>query len=527
MASTFARSILKKRRVKRGKREKLAAAGLLAKNDLGMSAFAVERYPLNEPYAYAEIIRNPSSGNIVYTVVEPKLTEEERLHLENIKELLIEVLDMSLKELGSSEKAREHLRDKFNDIVKTYRLPIDDPTKEKLLYFVIRDFMDYGKIDPMMHDPLIEDISCDGVKVPIFIWHRNYESIPTNVVFDNENELDSFALRLAYLCGRHISIARPMLDATLPEGSRINITYGKEVTRRGSTFSIRKFRADPLTITDLLAFNTLSPEMAAYFWYAIENRASVLVSGGIASGKTTLLNCLSMFIKPDMKIVSIEDTPEINLPHENWIPSMTRIGFGLGTEAADITLFDLLKASVRQRPDFIIVGEIRGEEAYTLFQALTTGHLGMSTIHAESVDAVVYRLESEPMNIPRTLIAGLDMITVQKRVEIRGKPARRTVVTTEVIGLDPRSREILTNQVYTWNAEGDAYDYTGRSYLLERIVGKKDVSLREANEELKRRKTVLDWMLRKNIRAHRDVSNVIRRYYENPESVYERAMRGV
>jgi flagellar protein FlaI len=314
-----------------------------------------------------------------------------------------------------------------------------------------------------------------------------------------------------------------MLDASLPEGSRLHLTYGKEVTRRGSTFTIRKFRSDPLTIVDLVNFKTLSPEMAAYLWYAAESRVSTLVCGGIASGKTTMLNCLSMFIKPDLKIVSIEDTPELNLPHENWVPSNTRTHFGLGTEKSDITLFDLLKASLRQRPDYIIVGEVRGQEAYTLFQAVSTGHLGMSTLHAESVKAAVYRLESEPMNIPRTLISGIDIIIVQRRIKAKQGSSRKTIQVSEIVGLDSRSRELLTNEVFKWNANKDAFEYTGRSYLVERIAARDGVSFEDANEELARRAKIIEWMASRNIRNFQDVSDVTRRYYEQPDLVFKEA----
>jgi flagellar protein FlaI len=315
-----------------------------------------------------------------------------------------------------------------------------------------------------------------------------------------------------------------MLDASLPDGSRLNLTYGSDITRRGSTFTIRKFKLDPFTVSDIVSFNTMSKEMAAYFWYAVENRVSILVAGGIAAGKTTMLNCLSMFIKPDLKVVSIEETPELNLPHENWIPAVTRAHVGAVTEAADITLFDLLKSSLRQRPDYIIVGEIRGAEAYTLFQAVSTGHLGMSTIHAESVEAAVYRLESEPMNIPRTLIAGVDLL-VQKKVEYDGKPVRKTVTTSEIVGLDPRSGEILTNEVYKWNPAEDTFDFTGRSYVMERIAEKKGISLEEANEEVQRRAKVIEWMAKRDIRNHKEVSDAIRSYYENPEAILEEAAK--
>jgi flagellar protein FlaI len=432
---------------------------------------------------------------------------------------------MKPADLKSKETATRYLVAKSKEIFEDYDFKIDQATQDKLLYCIVRDNLGFGKIDALMHDQLIEDLSCDGVNVPLFVWHRKSESIPTNIKFETAEELDSFALRLAYMCGAHVSIAQPLLDASLPDGSRINLTFGSEVTRKGSTFTIRKFKIDPFTVTDLVTFNTISAEMAAFFWYAVENRVSILVAGGIAAGKTTLLNCLSMFIKPDLKVVSIEDTPEINLPHENWIPATTRSHFGVATDSADVTLFDLLKASLRQRPDYIIVGEIRGAEAYTLFQAVSTGHLGMSTVHAESVESAVYRLESAPMNIPRTLIAGIDLILVQKRIEIKGKPARKTVAASEIVGLDPRSGEILTNEVYRWNSGSETFDYTGRSYILEKIAEKTGLSIEQAEQELKNRTKIINWMAKKNIRNYKDVSNVIRSYLENPARVLSEASK--
>jgi flagellar protein FlaI len=347
-------------------------------------------------------------------------------------------------------------------------------------------------------------------------------------VFNEEEKLDSFIIRLAYMAGRNISIASPILDASLPDGSRIQLTYGKEVTRRGSTFTIRRFRVDPLTISDLIAFNTVSSEMAAYLWYIIENKASVIVAGGVASGKTTMLNCLSMFIKPEMKIVSVEDTPELNLPHENWIPSVVRLGFGHDDrKGGNITLFDLLKAAVRQRPDYIIVGEVRGEEAYTLFQAIATGHLGMSTIHAESVQAVINRLESEPMNIPRPLIAMIDAIMVIERTETEGKPVRRTTTTTEVLELDRETRKIQTNEVFSWNLNKDDFVFSGHSDLLIRHGKKKGITKKEVKDELNCRRIVLEWMVEKGIRHYSDVANVIREYYANSKRVYQKARVGL
>jgi len=484
-----------------------------------------EVYPIEEPYVFAAVVRDPLTQKMRYEVIEPTLLQEEEEALKEIKSVLIEEVDISLKDLETREKAEKYLEEKVREVIKNYHVRVGKEAVSKLLYYIKRDFIGYGKIDPLMKDHLIEDISADGVNIPIYVWHREYESLPTNLVFKTAEELNSFIIRLAYLAGRQISLATPMLDATLPDGSRIQLTYGSEITRRGSTFTIRRFRVDPLTISDLIAFNTLTSEMAAYFWYIIENRASVLVAGGVAAGKTTTLNCLSMFIKPELKIVSVEDTAELNLPHENWIPSIVRVGAeekGAGT----ITLFDLLKAAVRQRPDFIIVGEVRGKEAYTLFQAMATGHLGLGTIHADSAEAVLQRLESEPMNIPRHMLTMIDDILVQSRVEVRGRPARRIRTVTEVVGLNPKTRDIITHEVFRWNARDDSFIYSGDSFLLEKIMNRKGAEEEDIRKELLQRKMVLEWMVKNNIRRYTEVANVIREYYADPDRMFRKARLG-
>ncbi len=487
-----------------------------------------EVYPIQEPYVYAAIITDPETQKIRYKVIEPTLLEEEAEMLKEIKGILMEEIDVNLKEIDTREKAEEYLKHKIHEIISGHRLKIAKEAVDKLIYYVARDFVYYGKIDPLMKDKMIEDISADGVNIPVYVWHREYESLPTNIIFEDEFELNSFIIRLAYISGKNISIASPMLDASLPDGSRAQLTFGSEITRRGSTFTIRRFRVDPLTISDLISFNTLSPEIASYFWYAIENRASVLVAGGVASGKTTMLNCLSMFIEPELKIVSVEDTAELNLPNENWIPSVVRTSFGRDESGlGSITLFDLLKAAVRQRPDFIIVGEVRGEETYTLFQAMATGHLGMSTIHAESVDSVINRLESEPMNIPRSLLAMIDAVTIQVRTEIDGKPARRTAAVTEIVAIDPATKELVKNDVFNWDPRRDSFQFSGQSHILESNMKKHGLSEEDVYRELRRRRVVLEWMARKDIRKYTEVANVIREYYVNPDRIYRKARMGI
>lgn len=487
-----------------------------------------EVYAIKEPYVYAAIVKNPKTQKIMYKIIEPTLKKNEKERLAEVKKFLVEEVDVNLKEIETREKAENYLKEKTREIIKKYRMRVSLQSIDKLVYYVLRDFTGYGKIDPLMNDHLVEDISADGVNIPIYVWHRMYESLPTNIAFEEEEELDSFIIRLAYLARKNISIAKPILDASLPDGSRIQLTYGREVTRRGSTFTIRRFRIDPFTISDLIALNTVSSEIASYLWYIIENRASVVVAGGVAAGKTTMLNCLSMFIKPEMKIVSVEDTPELNLPHENWIPSVVRLGFGHeDAKTGSITLFDLLKAAVRQRPDFIIVGEVRGEEAYTLFQAMATGHLGMSTLHAESVEAVINRLESEPMNIPRSLLAMIDVIIVMERTEIKEKPARRATTTTEILELNQKTRDIPTVEVFRWNSKKDRYVFSGHSDILKKHQIKRGITEKEIKHELNRRKIVLEWMVHERIRHYTDVANVIREYHANPRRTYQKARVGL
>jgi flagellar protein FlaI len=482
-----------------------------------------EVYPLIEPYAYAAIARDTKTGGMLYFVIEPTLLEEEKLLYSKIHAILVEELDVDVRKIGSKDETARFLRQQVEKTVKAYKLKLAPETVDKLMYYLTRNLVNLGHIEPFMRDHMIEDVSCDGPGVPIYVWHRQYESIPTNVKFDVIKELDNFVVKLAYLCNKHVSIASPMVDGGLPDGSRVQLTYAKEVTRHGSSFTIRRFRADPLTITDMIAFNTITSDIGAYFWYAIEKKACILIGGGTASGKTTLLNCVSMFILPDDKVITIEDTPEMNIPHENWISSIARVGFGSIGSTAEISTFDLLKAAMRQRPDYIIVGEVRGEEAFTLFQAMATGHGGLSSLHADSVAAAIRRLESAPLNIPRTLIPTLHLIGIQSRLKINDRPARRLTQLTEVLGIDPSSGQIDLNDVYQWNPKTDSFTYSGRSQTIERLAEKSGIPLETVREEIQRRKTVLDYLVKKNIRRYREVGSVIRDYYADPSKMFERA----
>ncbi|MCS4540369.1 MAG: type II/IV secretion system ATPase subunit [Thaumarchaeota archaeon] len=482
----------------------------------------VDVYPLKtgEFNVYCGISREKGIGGYKYNVVEPELTENQRKQFEEVRKLLVEELDVDLKSIGTTSQAEKFLSNRIKKIVKTYGLGIQSAPLKKLTYYFARDFIRLGKIDPLMLDPLIEDISCDGAKIPVYVWHRDYESIPTNVIFQNDEEVNTFVARLAYLSGKHISLAQPMIDASLPDGSRLDLTYGKEITQRGGNFTIRKFKADPLSIVDLLENKTMNSEIAAYLWYLIEKKLAILVAGDTASGKTTSLNCLSMFIVPGQKVVSVEDTPELSLPHENWVQTISRGGGA----TSEITLFDLLKNALRQRPDVIIVGEVRGQEAFTLFQSVATGHGGMGTIHADSVQAVINRLTSEPMNIPRSLVGTtLDCIVMQLKLRVGDRSVRRITSVAEVVGHDSRNDQIVVNDVFRWEPESDSFTFSGRSRLYDKIAQRYGLTVEQVRRDIDARKTFLDWLANKKIRSYKEVSEQVRQFYAGPYSMVSKA----
>lgn len=472
---------------------------------------------------HAGIIKDPTAkGGLRYQVIEPELSERDQKAFEIIKKLLMTELSVSLGEIKSKKDAERRLKNKITTMIKKYRLKIPPKNIEKINYFAVRDFIYLGKIEPLMRDHMIEEISCDGTNIPIYVWHREHESIPTNIIYEKESELNNFARKMAYICGKHVSIADPIIDASLPGGSRINLTLGHEITKRGSTFTIRRFRADPITVIDLIKFGTMSVDIAAYMWYLVEKRATMLIAGGTASGKTTALNALATFIRPGQKVVSIEDTQELNLPHENWIPAVSRQSF-TDTQIGEINQFDLLRAALRQRPDIIIVGETRGREAYTLFQAMATGHGGFSSIHADSVDATLTRLTSSPMDVPKSLISNsLDLITLQLKIRIGDKSARRIIQVSEIDGIDHKTGEIKTHEIFKWNPREDRHEFMGDSVVFNKIKERDGETDEKINYELTKRRLALEWMAKNDIRDHKEVSNNIMEYYSDPERYYER-----
>ncbi|MFN3383507.1 MAG: type II/IV secretion system ATPase subunit [Archaeoglobaceae archaeon] len=468
----------------------------------------VSEYYLAEPFIKVVIVEDMEENRLRYYVVEPSLSIEEAHILASLVADLKRILSLADVSQELEERFKTLVK-ALNRLIKEYGILTSEQLYTKLLYYLSREFFGFSVIEALMLDPNVEDISCDGYEVPIFVYHKDYGYLETNLKLP-KNILDRLVLLLAQKSGKHLSIANPIVDATLPDGSRLQATFGTEVTPRGSSFTIRKFTTKPLTPLDLIRSETIPSGVMAYLWLAIEHKMSMIVVGETASGKTTTLNAILMFVPPDAKVVSIEDTREIKLYHENWLAQVTRTGIG----EQEIDMYDLLRAALRQRPDYIVVGEVRGKEALTLFQAMSTGHASYSTFHAGDINQMVYRFESDPLNVPRSMLQFLDIVLVQNMYLKKNKRIRRTREVNEILGIDPVDKNLLVNQFLKWDTKIDEHIQLGSPRKLEKIALSRGD---DVYEELERRKRFLEAMVRKDIRDYRDFTRLIHAYYRNPE----------
>ncbi len=479
----------------------------------------IDRYWVNEPYTLIVILFNEDVNNHLYYVVEPELSDFEEVLLNEIKDRLRDVL--LVEEISEDEEDKEKVLDnKIWSIIQDYTLELTPAILAKISYYIKRDFVRFGKIDALMYDDSIEDISGNGHDVPIFLYHRVHQNIATNIVY-GEDELNSFIIQMAQRSGKHISVAEPMIDATMPDGSRIQMTLGTCVTAHGSTFTIRKFSDTPITPVDLIKWGTFSAEAMAYLWLCIENNKSLIYAGGTASGKTSSLNAVSLFIPEKAKIITLEDTRELKLPHPNWIPSITRDSF-TADERGAVDMYDLLKAALRQRPEYLLVGEVRGKEALTLFQAMSTGHTTFSTMHADSVASAIHRLENPPISVPRTMIQALDIMSIQAQTYTKGKRVRRNLKLVEIIDIDPNTRNIRTNDIFVWDSESDVFVRTGESKAIFDIKMRRGWGQSRIDQELYYRQKILEYMVSNEINDFNVISGIINAYQSTPEKVLKK-----
>ena len=458
-----------------------------------------------------------------YECMEPPLSKTEQQTMEIVQNAFDKMAHSEIL-LVEEENRKDALRDRFYFITEIYRFKLTESQKEKFFYYLHKKYMGFDRIDLLMNDPYIEDVTCNGPYSNLYVNHRIYGSLKTNVSFE-ELELNNFVMRMAQAAGRHISVLQPIRDATLTDGSRANLTLGKEVTKRGSTFTIRRFKSNPVSCIDLMNYGTYDSRVLAYFWLLVEYKRSILAAGGTASGKTTTLNAMGSFIPPEYKIVSIEDTAEMNLMHPNWTQSITRAGFGgdsgSGKSAGDIELYDLLKAALRQRPEYIVVGEVRGSEAGTLFQAISVGHPCMGTIHAGSIHELLSRVESEPMNVPRNLFASVDMVIFNAMVKVGEHFIRRALRIVEIVELDPERKDLITNPVFKWDPVEDRYEFSGSSSLFEDIEEEFGIQEEELVREMDERARYLESLARQGISQYEDVARAIRKYARYKDELTE------
>ncbi|MBU3905231.1 MAG: type II/IV secretion system ATPase subunit [Nanoarchaeota archaeon] len=469
------------------------------------------KYDLIPPFAKVELIKE--KNEITYNLIEPELTKKEQDDYERIIDGLMEVIDLELTSIKNKENVLTYVEKQIQDVVNELNISLTDISHGKIMYFIYRDFIGLNHIEPLLQDPYIEDISCDGLNIPLYIIHRKFGSIKTNIIYKEESELKEFIVKVAERCGRFISYAEPLLDGSLPDGSRVQASYSKDITTHGPTFTIRKFTETPFSPMDLIINKTIGSEVLAFLWLAVESGSSILIAGGTGTGKTTFLNVLSMFIPQNAKIITVEDTRELQLPHENWIPAVTRPGFS--KEYGEVTMFDLLKESFRQSPDYVIVGEVRGKEAYVMFQGMASGMSSMGTMHAGKVEDVINRLQTEPINLSPSFIETLDLVLIMSHTRGKGQSARRLKEVVEIESIDFKTGASRTNRIYTWLPSTDTFEKRGYSWLLQKISKNKGIALEELQQEVLDRKKVLDWMRKSKISDYKEVANLIKEYRQD------------
>ena len=459
-----------------------------------------------------------------YDVVRQNYSPEEKLLLGEIRENLVDLA------ISSGESFQVNEEKLLNDIRNFLfqRLSQNGLTNEYLDTLsrkLLRDIIGYGEIDSLIQDDELEEIMIIGINKPVFVYHRKYGMMKTNIRFSDEQELMDLIDSIARQINRRIDQESPILDGRLMDGSRINATI-PPVSADGPSLTIRKFKRDPLTIIDLINSKTISIELAAFFWLCIDGlgvkSANAIISGGTSSGKTTTLNALSAFINPKERIITIEDTLELQIPHEHVIRMETRPANV--ENKGELTMNDLVKNSLRQRPDRIIVGEVRAEEAITLFTALNTGHSGFGTLHSNDARETITRLTNAPMRVPKIMIQAIDFIIMQNRIYTpSGVSYRRISEVVEVVGIEEDAVQL--NKIFQWNPKSDTIENVGvASKTLTQIAELSGTSVQKLYEEIRNRQIVLKHMVRHGIRSVDEVNGVLELYCKDPGGVLNKIL---
>jgi len=475
------------------------------------------RYALIPPYVSVHIYWDKNQSELIYEIEEPRLDENEKALLNTIEISLGEMININILVQKDTDSMIDYIDKTSRLLIEELDLKISIETYKKIFYYLFRDFVGLNEVEPLMRDYFIEDIECNGVNTPVYIIHRMYRHIRTNIRYDSIEKLSSFVEKVAQRCGKYISYANPLLDGSLPDGSRINATYTQDISSKGPTFTVRKFTKIPWNPIQLLNKRTLCPEMLAYFWILLDYKSNILIAGGTASGKTTLLNAMAFFIPPELRVVSIEDTRELNLPRENWLPSVARTSItegGLG----EVDLFSLLRSSFRQNPDYVIVGEVRGKEAYVLFQGMASGHSSISTIHADSVTTLTKRLEAPPIELSPSLMNTLDCVVIMTHAVVGKQETRKLKEIVEIINVD-NDGNAITNTAFVWNPRDDNFYFKKDLEVFKKIGKKYGLTVNELKKDFELRTKLLNELQRRNILDYNQIQKIINEYHKNPEAV--------
>lgn len=475
------------------------------------------RYMLVVPYCSAHIYWNNEINELVYEIEEPVMSDYEKDCLSKIEEAMLELINVNVVIDKTIEATTDYIDKTARLLIDELNLKLDERSFEKIFYYLYRDFIGLNEVDPLLKDYFIEDIECNGIDTPVYVIHRVYRNLKTNLVYKDIDKLASFVEKLAQRAGRYVSYAQPLLDGALPDGSRVNASYTKDITSKGPTFTMRKFTKVPWTPTQLIAMNTASPEMLAYFWLLLENKMSILIAGGTASGKTTFLNAIAFFIPPEARVVSIEDTREINLPRENWLPAVARTSVGAG-KLGEVDLFALLRSSFRQTPDYLIVGEVRGKEAFVLFQGMASGHASISTMHADSVDTLIRRLQTPPIELSPTLVNTLDCVAIATHAVVKQQETRRLREIVEIVKVNNDGSAVV-NTPLVWDATKDAFFFKKQSKVFEKISTRRGIPMEKIQKEFQTRAKLLYELYKRKIFDFDTVGKVVNDYYKNPAAV--------
>ena len=475
------------------------------------------RYCVVSPFSFIHLYWDDKEYELVYEIEEPILNEQEKYYREQLTSAIKDLINFEEIVERNEEALLDYIDKRLKILAVEFGMDIPYESYTKIYYYLCRDFVGINEIEPMLRDYFVEDIECNGFNSPVYIIHRLYRNIKTNLSFEKTERVESLVEKLAQRCGKHISYADPILDGTLPDGSRVNATYTADITSKGPTFTIRKFTKTPWTPTQLISFHTLSPEMMAYLWMLVQYKMNILITGGTASGKTTMLNAVAFFIPPEARVVSIEDTRELNLPRENWLPSVVRGSTGNRREN-EITLFTLLRSSFRQNPDYVIVGEVRGKEASVLFQGMASGHSSLSTMHADSVETLIKRLETPPIELSPTLLNVLDCICIMTHAIVNKEETRKLREIVEVVNVNPDGVAI-TNTPFAWNPEDDRFYFKKSSRVFEKIAKRYGIRMEELEVEFRRRVQVVYQLYKRKIFGFEEIQDIINKYYKRPEEV--------